>query len=179
MGFWYWTIAELPAWYRNRASSWFLFGGICESSVTQMEHGLSTVMQIALKTFFSAKPMRNFATQGVLVPNGQQKFLMRALPKVIVQDYKAFQDMYHFFAPRSHKPCGLLCQNVTEHLETDGEGLIPIKSAKLHRCQLHTKESLAALVELLSDNKDKLNAEDFKTLSNHVAYTLPQERACV
>lgn len=163
VGFWYWTIAELPAWYRNRSTGWFLFGGICESSVTQMEHGLSTVMQLALKTFFSAKPMRNFATQGVLVPNGQQKFLMRALPKVFVQDYKAFQDMYQLLGPRSFKPCGLLCQNVTEHLEMDGE-LIPIRSAKLHRCQLHSKESLAAVVELLSDSKDKLNAADFKTL---------------
>ena len=177
---WYWTIAELPAWFRNRVCGWFLFGGICESSVTKMEHGLSTVMQTVLKTFFSAKPMRNFATQGMLVPNGQHRFLMRALPEIVVQDYKAFQDMYNLLGPRSHKPCGLLCQNVTEHLETDGEGLIPIRNAKLHRCKLHSKESLAELVKLLNDNQDKLNATDFKTLEQSCGFRfVPGARLCL
>ena len=75
------------------------------------------------------------------------------------------------------------CKSViiqTEHLETDGEGLIPIRNAKLHRCKLHSKESLAELVKLLNDNQDKLNATDFKTLEQSCGFRfVPGARLCL
>ena len=163
---WYWSLGALPQWYRSRAAGWFVLCALGERPTKTLLHGLSTLMQYAFRMFFQRNTFRDFQTHGIVVrPPDSSPWVLKCEVRILIQDYKAFVELFHLFGPNGHKPCSLLCRNVVQHLDLeDGNYLVPMQWCRLSQCDLHTTSSLKQTIELMDSQKHVLADKDFKML---------------
>ena len=99
----YWTLRDLPAWFRSRMHGWNSFGFMKAAKVHQVLGGLSALMVLVLQQFFSG--LLNLL-QGVRLPGlGKTLFLFRASLCCLVQDEKAHKEVFDVKGASGTKFC--------------------------------------------------------------------------
>lgn len=147
----YWSIMELPHWFICRAWGWFVFGVLPEPQVEKLQWGMSTVFIHMLKVFYSLTG-HNLMRTGVClnVAAGAPKLILYAVPDSAMQDYEAFRDVFCIKGASGLKFCAC-CKNFTRLVDWgDHPYYRDFKSATLVDADLHTKESVYEMVDLLS-----------------------------
>ena len=108
----YWTIAELPSWFRARQNGWFHFSMFPLALVEQVDGGHSFLFTFMVKTFFGKGAFAwDFGTTGICCKTTTKDFLLVATLACLLADEKALVQLWCTKGASSYKPCHL-CKNV-------------------------------------------------------------------
>ena len=164
---WYWTIAELPAWFRTR-QGWFPFGYMKTSLEKQVPGQLSGVTKHVLRAFFSTSGF-SFC-RGMRLPDGDGHLLLRLSLRCFMQDGAAHKHVSSTKGASGYICC-LNCRNIcnTEPGQLVGtRHLHHYATAKPGDFLRHDRESFYEQCDKLMVAKGNMTVEKFKDLQ--IAY---------
>ena len=119
----YWTLMDLPDWFRTRGYGWFHFGVLTTKNMVALKGGLSALAAHVLKLFYS-KDGWNFETVGGRVPcTCGQPYLVRAQCAAMLADEKAIKEVWSLKGPSGTKPC-VCCKNVVGRMDVEIGGYL-------------------------------------------------------
>lgn len=154
----YWTIAELPSWYRARQNGWFHFAMFPLALVDRVDGGHSFLFTFMVKTFFGKGDCKwDFGTTGICCKTTTEDFLLVASLSCLVADEKALVQLWCTKGASSYKPCHL-CKNVMgRNAAPPGHNyLVPYTCADASLFDLHSAESfqnMAAMLKIASSDE--------------------------
>jgi hypothetical protein len=141
----YFSILELPDWFRSRRNGWIPFSYILYAD--QKRCGLSDTMllRFVVRTFHDPSKLENLET-GIPVPTSFGTVLVRATCKLTIAYWEENIHMYHLVGYNGSVPCGL-CRNVLGRCPWfEHERLVHIHSPEHHRFELHTPTTIRELL---------------------------------
>lgn len=147
----YWTIAELPSWFRARQNGWFHFAMFPLALVELVDGGHSFLFTFMVKTFFGKGPCHwDFSTTGICCKTSAEDFLLVAKLSCLLADEKALVQLWCTKGASSYKPCQL-CKNVMgRNAAPAGHAyLVPYTCADAGRFDLHSAESFQNMAQML------------------------------
>ena len=168
----YWTIPQLPSWFRKRATGWLYFG--CLKTVTQkgLRGGLSGLATQIIRRFYSPNGF-NFAVGARLPKPDGGLMCVRLRLEGFLQDEKAHKGVTSVKGSGGWKCC-LKCDNI---LNIDPE-LLEGQQYYLHyacavpaQFVLHTPESFFAKVDQLKEAHGRISPTAFDTLQKNFGIT--------
>ena len=148
----YWTISDLPAWYRKRKHGWFILGYLRTSIIKEFDGGLSFVCGKVLKTFFGDG--FNFAKTGMLLVDSNVDFRLQLRLSCFLQDGAAHKHVASIKGA-SGTVCCPLCVNI---LNTDPERLASAGITFYHYATAKPSDFKEQTHELFYHNADALKA---------------------
>lgn len=147
----YWTILELPSWFRARQHGWFHFGVFPLWLMDKLPGGHSFLFVFMLKTFFGKGNLKwDFSSTGVCCKTTSQDVLVFGRFSTLLADEKALVQLWCTKGASSYKPCHL-CKNVMGRQGAPPEHsyLIPYTCTDAKRFDLHSPESFENMVQML------------------------------
>ena len=148
----YWTLLQLPAWFRCKKHGWFLLATISTSIQEKLDGGLTYVFQRLLKDVFFQPASFNFSI-GVPLPDGRGgSCLHRVEMGPFIQDEKA-QKNTNSVKGAAGTRCCLMCRNI---LNIDPQRILHhpyfkhYATAKYESFHLHTAESFWKSADMLA-----------------------------
>ncbi len=107
----YWTLSNLPHWYRSRRNGWFVFTIMLSKRVAELRGGVSALMRQTLRFFFQPCGW-NFRVHGVRCPRDDGTvWALRAEFSCFLSDEKGLKETTNVKGSAGTKPC-LKCKNV-------------------------------------------------------------------
>lgn len=113
----YWTIRQLPAWFRSRQEGWLFFGVLRARHIEGIAGGASRVLGKVLRTFWSPDGW-NFQTVGVNIPNFGH---FHAKFECFWGDEKEIKHFWQVKGASGTLPC-CFCRNIVSRMEVVGPG---------------------------------------------------------
>lgn len=162
----YWTIAELPSWFRARHNGWFHFAMFPLALVDRVAGGHSFLFTFMVKTFFGKGPMAwDFSTTGICCKTTAENILLVATFSCLLADEKALVQLWCTKGASSYKPCHL-CKNVMgRNAAPAGHAyLVPYTCTDADRFDLHSVDSFQNMARLLKIAKSDENPKRFDKL---------------
>jgi hypothetical protein len=104
----YWTLCELPAYYRNTDHGWFPLGVLSVDSVKNVDGEASAVLKYLMRFMFLGE--HNFAT-GVRFGQAGREFIIRGRFAALLQDEKGIKQSIAVKGASGSRCC-LMCRNV-------------------------------------------------------------------
>ena len=147
----YWTIAQLPSWFRARQNGWFHFAMFPLALVERVDGGHSFLFTFMVKTFFGKAACNwSFDTSGICCKTTAENFLLSATFSCLLADEKALVQLWCTKGASSYKPCHL-CKNVMgRNAAPPGNSyLVPYTCADAARFDLHSAESFQNMACML------------------------------
>ena len=143
----YWTIIELPTWFRVRKFGWFTLLVIRTSLVRKVQGGMSAIWRQVFKVFFGST--WNFDSIGVRCMSSTSEFVFKARFGCILADEKALKEAWSVKGASGTKMC-LCCKNVVGRMEVERGGyFVHYSWATPDDFDPHTDDSFEEMVELL------------------------------
>jgi len=161
----YWTILELPSWFRARVQvGWFPFAFIERSVVDNIAGGMGHLARLVLETFFPVDPLSpNFET-GILLKCGGQEHLIRGRFGCWLADERALKDVVSCKGSSGYKPC-VCCMNVVGRtIPSAGGNLVHYTSPNVSAFVKQTEETLAHMARDLESKSSGLSKARFGEL---------------
>ncbi len=161
----YYTLLQLPVWFRARNFGWMVFCCIKTNVMDKILGGLSQLVIFWLTIFFAGEVKAYSFTVGVRLPRGLRSgsvFLLRLVLICFVQDEKAHKLTFSLKGAGGYKFC-CNCKNV---LRCELDRMPPgayfhLSQAKPEDFDLHTADTFLDVVEKLNNN---LHADNFEEL---------------
>lgn len=147
----YWTIAQLPSWFRARQNGWFHFAMFPLALVERVDGGHSFLFTFMVKTFFGKANCKwSFDTSGICCKTTTENFLLFATLSCLLADEKALVQLWCTKGASSYKPCHL-CKNVMgRNAAPPGHSyLVPYTCADAALFDLHSAESFQNMACML------------------------------
>jgi hypothetical protein len=147
----YWTLMELPSWFRARAGGWFHYTTLPMKQVVRVAGRQSFIMARMLDSFFGADLPFNFHT-GFPCPGSEGSFVFAAVPGAVLADEKALKEIFCLKGASGTKPC-FQCSNVVGHMPPNvvAHGLVHVSCPHPERFKEHTAESFKLMVGRLHE----------------------------
>ena len=160
----YFTVIDMPCWYRCREYGWWLFGTLPTKTTNKLACGLSSLVRATMHSIFSQSSF-NLATTGFRFPTGDGQIHHVKGMVWTVEDERAIKFTLEVKGSGGLKPC-FKCSNVLNLVEgLDGDPLlVSYRTAKLQDCLQHTDESFYGMVDELNAKKSTLSATQFNEL---------------
>lgn len=158
----YWTFLEFPDWLLCRTAAWMCLGTIRSTVVEKLPGGLSQLVALVMKTFFS--PSGESMESGFTVCHGQDRVILKAVFGGFLCDEKAHKQVIDCKGASGWKPC-LSCRNVMTRLDRDAmlaNGAVPVSHPLPNDFDRHTNESVHAVVDYLSQAKSSLPSRQYE-----------------
>lgn len=156
----YWSVLELPHWFRARGSAgWFALAFIEERTVKKIRGGMATVAKVAVRQFFSPDSDRfDFLRTGVRVSSCHIRCTFGAW----MSDERALREVVSTKGASGSKPC-CCCKNVVARTRPAANAyLVHFDSPEVDRFDLHTSDSFAAMVDDLKLQRRLMSSRDFQ-----------------
>jgi len=149
----YWTILQLPDWFRSRQHGWFSFLQIRSKYVAKLPGGMAFLWKKVLAIFFGEG--WNFEKVGVRCPTSSGFFIFRARFGAFLEDEKAIKETWSVKGASGTKPC-LWCKNVVGRMTCNRGGYLTHFSWGTPRdFDRHTDESFEEIVMILREAKQQ------------------------
>ena len=166
----YWTICQLPAWYRMRKHGWFYAGFLRTDIQEKVQGGLSGVWKHVFNYFYS-ETMFNFATGMFLQAGSAGKRLFAIfLFACFVQDEKAHKGTQGVKGAAGWRCC-LTCRNIWNCNKALPQGHYHYKTAVPSQFDLHTRDSFFEDVDLVASQCGVLSKTKFEQLQKNKGIT--------
>ena len=150
----YWTIMQLPAWFRVSEVGWIPLCYILATELATVPGGISGVCEAILLHLWSENSW-NFETTGMRIPNGGMQHFIKLVFKCFLADEKALKEVCNVKGAAGWKPC-LCCANICN---MDPERLQGQDWAQHYTCGDPTKF-------------DQYTCARFQEMLNHVRATM-------
>lgn len=105
----YWTFAELPVWFLSRKDSWFCFGILRSGVVLDIEGGVSALMRLVLRQFWSERG--DSWDRGCCIQHNGASVQVVASFCGFLADEKGLKEVYDIKGQAGSVPCPT-CLNV-------------------------------------------------------------------
>ena len=161
----YWTLMELPSWFRSRHCGWFYFGLFPLSLVEHVAGGYSFLFAFMVKTFFGKGLLAwDFDRTGICCKSSGGDFILKARFGALLSDEKAMKELWCTKGASSYKPCHL-CKNVMGRVDLPDRGyLVHYTCTDSSRFDLHTADSFRTMAQNLKLEAGNLSKKDFERL---------------
>ena len=145
----YWTILELPTWFRVRKFGWFTFCVIRTTLVQKIPGGIAAVWHAMLKVFFG--DTWNFDTIGVRCGSSDGDFILRGQFACILADEKAIKGAWSVKGASGTKMC-LCCKNIVGRMHVErGDYFAHYSWATPELFDPHTDDSFREMIQILTE----------------------------
>jgi len=149
----YWAFAEWPSWMLQRKDAWILFGAIRTTIVKDIPGGISYIMKLVLKVFFSKGP-RSFIAGCTIAYNGMS-FKITAKLKGLMSDESALSYLFHLKGASGTFPC-FSCMNCAYKRAAHATGnVVTITEIVISNFVFRTKAVIKEMLKRLHEETRK------------------------
>ena len=148
----YWTILELPDWFRSRSEIPYFVFAYVPSKLIANQFSLTRLFKKIIHVFF-AQDGFNLATTGVRIEHKHHQFVLRLKYGATIMDEEAFRSLMSVKGHSGFKPC-LSCQNVVSRVgsyeEFHDDYLVHVLSPESDRFLPHTADTFKVMCNNIS-----------------------------
>ena len=145
----YWTLMDIPSWFRVRKFGWFTFSVTRSKLVNKLQGRISFVWRKVLGVFFG--DMWNFESVGVRCVSSTGRFILRATFGCILGDEKAIREVWSVKGASGTKMC-LCCKNVVGRMHVERGGYLAHHTwATPDLFDPHSDDRFEEMVQILLD----------------------------
>ena len=155
---WYWTIMDLPCWFRSRQESWFHLTAFPSKFVGRVRGGNSNLFARLLGVFFQDSQDTLSFTTGFPVNTSAGIAAVTGAFSCFVGDEKSIKEVFCLKGASGTKPCAH-CLNVLGHMGAadviPGSGLVHFACVDPTLFEPHTVATFQVMVDKLAACRTK------------------------
>ena len=167
----YWTLLDLPDWFRSSKWGWFHLMFIPTAVASRIKDGFSAVLGALLETLWSTGGICDLEGGGVRMKSGQDSWSMvRIAFSCFIADERAIKDLSMAKGASARKPC-VRCANILGRIDPTsplGDYRLHFTSPMRERFDFWTSARLEEAADHLALMRGRLTRTNVPTLEMHL-----------